>query len=190
MGILGRRMKPKTVVNTNGAELLARQSASHDPVLRRLAQEAFEVSLATVVPFPSKRATKPAETLGSTARNTCDGNHGRSVLSGEKLTCGFCDGRKPRTRYLGPSCRYCGRPAGGRIWICEKCEKIRAGFETAGMRGHSIADRRGWIGLPTIGDDELWITIIRRLRDADRRRLLLDEKGERMAKRAKQRAAA
>ena len=188
MGILGRRMKPKAS-NSDGAELLARQLASRDPVLRRLAEEAPNSTLATVVPFPSKRATKPAETLGSKARNTCNGNHGRSVLSGEKLTCGFCDGRKPRMRHTGPSCRYCGRPAGDRIWICEKCEKIPAGFDTAGMRGHSIADRRGWIGPSTIGDDELWITILRRLRDADRRRLHLDQKDERLAKRAKRAAA-
>jgi hypothetical protein len=112
------------------------------------------------------------------------------VLSGEKLTCGFCDGRKPRTRHLGPSCRYCGRPAEHRIWICEKCEKIRTGFDTAGMRGSSLEDRRGWVGPSTIDDDELLVIIIRRLRDADRRRLALDESDERKAKRAKQRAAA
>jgi hypothetical protein len=60
---------------------------------------------------------------------------------------------------------------------------MRAGFETAHMSRYSIADRRGWTGPPTIGDDELWITIIRRLRDADHRRLALDEKDDRKAKR-------
>jgi hypothetical protein len=35
----------------------------------------------------------------------------------------------------------------------------------------------------------LWITIIRRHRDTDRRRLHLDQKDERMAKRAKRAAA-
>jgi hypothetical protein len=56
------------------------------------------------------------------------------------------------------------------------------------MSRHSIADRRGWTGSPTIGDDELWITIIRRLRDADHRRLALDEKDVRKAKRDARRA--
>lgn len=51
------------------------------------------------------------------------------------------------------------------------------------MSRHSIADRRGWTGPATIGDDELWVTIIRRLRDADHRRLALDEKDAERAKR-------
>ena len=73
-------------------------------------------------------------------------------------------------------------------YVCDKCEKIRAGFDAARTRG-AIADRRGLTGPPTIGDDELWITVIRRLRDADHRRLVLDERDERKAKRAKRVAA-
>ena len=86
-----------------------------------------------------------------------------------------------------------------------RCDEIRTGFETAHMSRHSIADRRGWTGPPTIGDDELWqrrgwigpptvnddelwITIIRRLRDADHRRLTLDAKDIRKAKRDARRA--
>jgi len=56
------------------------------------------------------------------------------------------------------------------------------------MSHHSIADRRGWTGPPTIGEDERWITIIRRLRDADHRRLALDEKDAQKAKRDARRA--
>ena len=183
MGILGRRMKAKPApVNADGARLLERQLASRDPVLRLLAQEAPKAGSATVIPFPPKSATKAAETLGF----KCSGSHGRSSLTSEKLTCGCCDGRKPRIRIIGPSCRYCGRSGQGRV--CDKCEKIRAGFDAAGMRG-PIADRRGRTGPPTIGDDELWITVIRRLRDADHRRLVLDERDERKAKRAKRVAA-
>jgi hypothetical protein len=43
------------------------------------------------------------------------------------------------------------------------------------MARHSIADQRGWVGPPTIGDDELLATISRRLRDADHRRVEGDE---------------
>jgi hypothetical protein len=60
------------------------------------------------------------------------------------------------------------------------------------MSRHSIADRRGWIGPATIGDDELVLTISRRLQDADQRRLALDEtdalKARRAARRAKEAA--
>jgi hypothetical protein len=56
------------------------------------------------------------------------------------------------------------------------------------MPRHSIADRRGWTGPATIGDDELWVTIIRPLRDIDHRRLALDEKDLQKAKRTARRA--
>jgi len=100
--------------------------------------------------------------------------------------CGLCAGRaaRPKRFQLGPrepACRYCGRVGEG--FVCTRCEKIRAGFETAHMSRHTIADRRGWTGPPTIGDDELWITIIQRLREADHRRLALDEKDVRKANR-------
>ena len=88
--------------------------------------------------------------------------------------------RLPRLK-LGSACRYCGRI--GKGFVCTHCEKIRAGFDAAHMSRHQLWQRRGWTGPPTIGDDELWITIIRRLRDADHRRLALDEKDVRKAKR-------
>jgi hypothetical protein len=58
------------------------------------------------------------------------------------------------------------------------------------MARHSIAARRGWVGPPTVGDDELLVTITRRLRDADQRRLALDEKDAQKAKRAARTAKA
>jgi hypothetical protein len=57
------------------------------------------------------------------------------------------------------------------------------------MSRHSIADRRGWVGPPTIGDDELLVTIARRLRDADQRRVDLDEKDARKERRDRRAAA-
>jgi hypothetical protein len=68
--------------------------------------------------------------------------------------------------------------------ICEKCEGVRSRIEAGAMSHFSIADRRGWTGPPTIGDDELLVTFTRRLRDADQRRVGLDEKDERQARRA------
>jgi hypothetical protein len=58
------------------------------------------------------------------------------------------------------------------------------------MSRHSIADQRGWVGSPTIGDDELLVTISRRLRDADHRRLDGDEQDARKARRAARRVKA
>jgi hypothetical protein len=106
--------------------------------------------------------------------------------------CGLCAGRGARPHRFQPgflefACRYCGRTGQGSV--CTRCEKIRAGFDTAHMSRHSIADRRGWTGPPTIGDDELWITIIRRLRDADHRRLALNEKDARRDARDRRKAA-
>ena len=49
------------------------------------------------------------------------------------------------------------------------------------MSKFSVADRRGWTGPPSIGDDELLVTFTRRLRDADLRRIELDEKDARRA---------
>jgi hypothetical protein len=67
--------------------------------------------------------------------------------------------------------------------ICERCEKVRTRIETGATSRFSIAGRRGWTGPPTIGDDELLVTFTRRLRDADQRRIVLDEKDERRARR-------
>jgi hypothetical protein len=96
----------------------------------------------------------------------------KPVAAGEAA--GGSQPKRPPRLKLGSACRYCGRIGEGSV--CTRCEKIRAGFDAAHMSRHSIADRRGWTGPPTLGDDELWVTIIRRLRDADYRRLALDEK--------------
>ena len=220
MGILGRKRALKPPQNNSaGMELLARQRASPSPSLRLLAEEAqilaFEAKNAapgTAVPFAAVHTIKARRNAGVQGPSnpdpkrlrwdpekrafrlinpTCAGGHGKSVLTGEGLTCGLCAGRGalPKRFQLGPpelACRYCGRVGQG--FVCTRCEKIRAGFDTAQMSRHSIADRRGWTGSPTIGDDELWITIIRRLRDADHRRLALDEKDVRKAKRDARRA--
>lgn len=171
---------------------------------------AFEGEIAapgTVVPFPVVRTIKARRNAGVQGppnpdprrlrwdpekrafrliNPTCAGRHGKSALTGEPLTCGLCAGHSARPKRFQPSppelaCRYCGRVGEG--FVCTRCEKIRAGFDAAHMSRHSIAERRGWTGPPTIGDDELWITIIRRMRDADHRRLALDEKDVRKAKR-------
>jgi hypothetical protein len=208
MGILGRRRARKTPeTNAAGSELLARQLASPDPALRLLAveaqilaSEAKNAAPGTIVPFPAVRTIKERRNARVTGppnpdpkrlrwdaekcafrliNPTCSGSHGHSALTGEKLTCGLCDGRAVRPKRFQPgsqgsACRYCGRVGEG--LVCTRCDKIRAGFDAAHMSRHSIADRRGWTGPATIGDDELWVTIIRRLRDADHRRLALDEK--------------
>ena len=166
----------------------------------------------TVVPFPAVHTIKARRNAGVQGPSnpdpkrlrwdperhafrlinpTCAGGHGKSALTGEPLACGLCAGRAARPKRFQPgllelACRYCGRVGEGAV--CARCEKIRTGFDTAHMLRHSIADRRGWTGPPTIGDDELWITIIRRLRDADHRRLALDEKDVRKAKRDARRA--
>jgi hypothetical protein len=219
MGILGRRRTlnpPET--NTDGTELLARQLASPDPALRLLAEEAeilaFDAKNAapsTLIPFSAAHIIKTRRNAGAerppnpdpkrlrwdpekrafrVINPTCVGGHGKSVLTGESLTCGLCAGRGARPKRFQPGlrefvCRYCGRVGQGSI--CTRCEKIRSGFDIAHMSRHSIAERRGWTGPPTIRDDELWITIIRRLRDADHRRLVLDEKDARKAARARRR---
>jgi hypothetical protein len=154
MGILGRRRAPKpSEPSPDGLELLQRQLASPDPVLRRVAEEVLGCQNAVsgiVVPFPAKRPLKGRRTAGVPS-------------------------------FPHQSCRYCGRPGAP---ICEKCEKVRTGFDTAQMCRYSIADRRGWIGPPTIGDDGLLVTICRRLRDADHRRVEGDEQDARKARRA------
>jgi hypothetical protein len=220
MGILGRRRAPKPVENnTDGMELLRRQLASPDPALRLLAAKAEILAFGaknaapgTVVPFPAVHTIKsrrnawvreppnhdpkrlrwdPEKRAFRLINPTCAGGLGKSVLTGESLTCGFCDGRgvRPKRFQPGPlelACRYCGRA--GQSSVCARCDKIRTGFDTAHLSRHSIADRRGWIGPPTIGDDELWVTIIRRLRDADHHRRALDAKDIRKAKRDARRA--
>ena len=85
-----------------------------------------------------------------------------------------------------PRCKYCGRVSafGRSMLICEKCEVVRTRIEAGAMSRFSPADRRGWTGPATIGDDELLVQFTRRLRDADQRRAELDEKDERRARRS------
>jgi hypothetical protein len=177
-----------------------------------LASEAKNAASGTVIPFPAVRTNKvrgnarvqgpsnldpkrlrwDAEKRAFRLINpTCAGGHGKSALTGESLTCGLCAGRTARPKRFQPgprelACRYCGRF--GERSVCTRCEKMRTGFDTAHMSRHSIAERRGRTGPPTLGDDELWLTIIRRLRDADHRRLVLDEKDAQKAKRTARRA--
>jgi hypothetical protein len=86
-----------------------------------------------------------------------------------------------------PRCRYCGRVShvGWAAMICDRCEKLRAQIETGAMSHFSIADRRGWSGPQTIGDDELLLAIQRRLRDADHRALETAEREKQRADRAR-----
>ena len=158
MGILGRRRAPKPA-GPDGLELLRRKLASPDPVLRRLAEDASGGQNAD----PGTIIPFPAISPIKSRRNP-----------------GVPNPRLPR-----PACRYCGRPGS---WICDKCDKTRAAFDTAHMARHSIGERRGWTGPATIGDDELLLTISRRLRDADQRRLALDEMDAQKARRAARRA--
>ena len=91
--------------------------------------------------------------------------------------CNSCQVRPPR-------CRYCGRIA--QAWdcpICGRCERVRTRIETGAMARFAIWQQRGWRGPPTIGDDELLVTIARRLRDAVERRLALDEQDKRRDRR-------
>jgi hypothetical protein len=161
-GILGRKRAPKsTGPSPDGQALLQRQLASPDPVLRRLAEEVSGCQNAASGTVVPFPAKRPIKS---------------------RRTAGV-----PSPTFPHQSCRYCGRPGAP---ICERCEKIRSGFDTAQMSRHSIADRRGWVGPRTIGDDELLVTISRRLRDADQRRLADDEKDEKKARRAAQTAKA
>ena len=68
------------------------------------------------------------------------------------------------------------------------CEAIRTSIEIAQMAGFSITERRGWMGPPTIGDNELLLAIQRRLRDADQRIAEGTEKAARQAARDSRRA--
>jgi len=60
---------------------------------------------------------------------------------------------------------------------------LRTRIETGAMARFAIWQQRGWKGPPTIGDDELLVTIARRLRDADERNLALDEQDRRRDRR-------
>ena len=145
MGILGRRRTPKLVeAKTDGAELLQRQLNSSDPALRLIATEAQTlVSLRKKSapdtgqllhadhvskdrgnpqvqgppnPDPKRLRWDPEKRAFRLINPTCDGDHGRSALTGEKLTCGLCDEQAARPKRFqrastGPACRYCGRLA-------------------------------------------------------------------------------
>jgi hypothetical protein len=99
-----------------------------------------------------------------------------------RIGCNACQVKPPR-------CRYCGRIA--QAWdspICGRCESLRTRIETSAMGRFAIWQQRGWKGPPTIGDDELLVTLARRLRDATERRLALDELDKRRARRGAQKA--
>ena len=218
MGILGRRRRPKLVeVNADGAELLQRQLNSSDPALRLIATEvqtlvsrgkdttpdigqlfsAIRASKARTNPRvqgppnpnPKRLRWDPEKRTSRLINPTCNGNHGRSALTGEKLTCGLCDRQTPRPRpswpgSTGSACRYCGRPTDS--WsslICGRCDQRRSKIEIGAVARFSLADRRGRTGPPTVGDDELLVMLIRRMRDADQNKLSLDAKDARRAKR-------
>ena len=218
MGILGRRRRAKPVeVNVDGAGLLQRQLNSWDPALRLIAAEvqtlvsagkdatpdtgqlfrAIRASKARTNPRvpgqpdpdPKRLRWDPEKRAFGLINLTCNGDHGRSALTGEKLTCGLCDGQVPRPRRsqpgsTGPACRYCGRSADS--WsslICARCDQTRSKIEIGAVARFSLADRRGWTGPATVGDDELMVTLIRRMRDADQNKLSLDAKEARKVKR-------
>jgi hypothetical protein len=81
---------------------------------------------------------------------------GRVVYQREDVRILLLGGMLPPTDRV-PRCRYCGRVShfGWADMVCDRCEKMRAQIETGAMSQFSIADRRGWRGPPTIGDDEL-----------------------------------
>jgi hypothetical protein len=218
MGILGRRRCPKPVeVNVDGAELLQLQLNSSDPALRLIAAEAqtlvsagndaapdagqlfraIDASKARAKPRmqgppnpdPKRLRWDPEKRAFHLINPTCNGNHGQSALTGEKLTCGLCDGQAARPRRsqpgsTGPACRYCGRSTDS--WsslICVRCNQTRSKIEIGAVARFSLADRRGRTGPPTVGDDELLVMLIRRMRDADHNKLSLEAKDARSAKR-------
>jgi len=84
-----------------------------------------------------------------------------------------------------PRCRYCGKLSayGWSQLVCVKCERKRSKIEIGAVSQYSIAERRGWTGPLTIGDDQLLLTLSRRMRDADHRRVEDDEKDARKAHR-------
>jgi hypothetical protein len=111
---------------------------------------------------------------------------GRVVYQREDVRTLLLGGTLPQTDRV-PRCRYCGRVSnfGRAQMVCDRCEKMRAQIETGAMSQFSIADRRGWRGPPTIGDDELLMAVQRRLRDADHRALEIAEREKRHADRAR-----
>jgi hypothetical protein len=88
-----------------------------------------------------------------------------------------------------PRCRHCGRLShhGWADMICDRCESIRTGTETAQMSRHSIATRPGWSGPALSTDDELMLAIQRRLASADRTEWMNARREEHKAVRQKRR---
>src|SRR5215472_7547931 len=111
---------------------------------------------------------------------------GRVVYQRDDVRTLLLGGTLPPTDRV-PRCRYCGRVSnfGWAQMVCDRCAKMRAQIETGAMSQFSIADRRGWRGHQTIGDDELLLAIQRRLRDADHRALETAEREKRHADRAR-----
>jgi hypothetical protein len=114
---------------------------------------------------------------------------GRAVYQRDDVRTLLLGGTLPSADRV-PICRYCGQVShsGWAAMVCDRCEKMRAQIETGAMSQFAIAVRRGRTGPATIGDDELLVTITRRLRDADQRRHAEDEKDALKARRAKRAA--
>jgi hypothetical protein len=134
-GILGRRKRGSKEAPTDGVELLKRQLASLNPVLRQLATEAQTLALET-------RKTEGEATLAKCENEPLKTRRNAGVLRGRKPEA------PPAKRH--PHCRYCGAPSAypwGAPQICAGCEKIRDRHEAAA---------EGWIG-----DDTLYLRVQR-----------------------------
>lgn len=107
----------------------------------------------------------------------CDCKNHRSALTGEKVTCGLCDGRAtPPVRFqAGPSpaaCRYCGwLNEGG---VCRRCQAVKERLIVDGITE----------------DDQILRGIQRVLVAADRKRLAEAETAEAKQKRTTNRLRA
>jgi len=102
----------------------------------------------------------------------CDCANHKSSLTGERLSCGLCDGRAmpPKRFRPGPvetPCRYCGESGEG--FVCKRCTAIKERLVASG----------------TTADDQILLGVHRALAAADRRAL---EEGELAEVKKKRRA--
>jgi len=86
----------------------------------------------------------------------CDCANHKSSLTGERLTCGLCDGRAtpPKRFRPGPietACRYCGEAGEG--FVCKRCTAIKERLTASGVTA----------------DDQILLGAHRTLAAADRR---------------------